>query len=132
MRMTVMANIKSSLPEKESAKEFLQAVRERFKTADKSYAAKLMQDLTNIKFDGARSMHNHVIEMQNLAAKLQTLGMKVDENFLVQFILNSLPPQYSPFQVNYNTIKEKWTVNELSNMLVQEEGTVVSTRCYCC
>ena len=25
------------------------------------------------------------------------------------------------FQVHYNTIKDKWSVNELANMLVQEE-----------
>ena len=42
--------------------------------------------------------------------------------FLVQFILNSLPSeQYGPFQMNYNTIKDKWSVNELASMLVQEE-----------
>jgi hypothetical protein len=48
--------------------------------------------------------------------------MNVDEFFLVQFILNSLPSQYGPFQIHYNTIKDKWNVNELANMLVQEEA----------
>ncbi|XP_024163957.2 uncharacterized protein LOC112170921 [Rosa chinensis] len=67
-------------------------------------------------------MHEHVLEMTNLAAKLKALGMNVDEFFLVQFILNSLHPQYEAFQINYNTIKDKWNVNELSCMLVQEEG----------
>ena len=33
--------------------------------------------------------------------------MNVDESFLVQFILNSLPLQYGPFQIHYNTIKDK-------------------------
>ncbi|KAL5698317.1 hypothetical protein ACHQM5_029371 [Ranunculus cassubicifolius] len=60
--------------------------------------------------------------MSNLAAKLKTLGMNVDESFLVQFILNSLPSQYGPFQIHYNTIKDKWDITELANMLVQEEG----------
>jgi len=60
--------------------------------------------------------------MTTLVAKLKTLGMNVDEYFLVQFILNSLPPeQHRPFQIDYNTIKDKWNVNELTNMLVQEE-----------
>ncbi|XP_042952268.1 uncharacterized protein LOC122289355 [Carya illinoinensis] len=59
--------------------------------------------------------------MTNLAARLQTLGMKVEESFIVQFVLNSLPPQYGPFQMHYNSIKDKWNVNELASMVVQEE-----------
>jgi len=45
----------------------------------------------------------------------------VDENFLMQFILNSLLYEYGPFQMNYNTMKDKWNVHELHSMLVQEE-----------
>ena len=122
MRMTVANNIKTALPKTEVAKEFMKFVEERSQTADKSLAGTLMANLTTMKFDGSRSMHEHVIEMTNIVARLKTLGMKVDEFFLVQFILNSLPSeQYGPFQMNYNTIKDKWNVNELVSMLVQEE-----------
>nr|ABW74556.1 copia-like pol polyprotein [Boechera divaricarpa] len=48
--------------------------------------------------------------------------MEVHEQFLVQFIMNSLPNEFSQFQVNYNTIKDKWNYKELKAMLVQEEG----------
>ncbi|CAA7045079.1 unnamed protein product [Microthlaspi erraticum] len=61
-------------------------------------------NLTTMKHDGTRSMHEHCIEMIDLAAKLKNLGLSVDDSFLVQFILNSLPPQYGPFQINYNAI----------------------------
>ncbi|KAL5580933.1 hypothetical protein UlMin_013375 [Ulmus minor] len=80
-----------------------------------------MVTLTTIKFDGSRNMHEHVIKMINIAARLKSLWMNVDENFLIQFIINSLPSEYSPFQMNYNTMKDKWNVNELHSMLVQEE-----------
>ncbi|KAL6328290.1 hypothetical protein AAG906_034433 [Vitis piasezkii] len=52
------------------------------------------------------------------------MGMEVNENFLVQFIINSLPSQYAPFQMGYNTIKDKWNVHELHNMLIQEEASL--------
>ncbi|XP_010510690.1 PREDICTED: uncharacterized protein LOC104786913 [Camelina sativa] len=120
--MTIASNIKTSLPYADKAIDYLAAIEERFKTADKSLAGKLMADLTTIKYDGTRSMHEHCIEMRNLAAKLKNLGMSVDDSFLVQFILNSLPPQYGPFQINYNAIDERWTSNELANKLVQEEA----------
>ena len=38
------------------------------KTADKSLAGTLMAKLTTMKFDGRCGMHEHVIEMINLAA----------------------------------------------------------------
>lgn len=121
LRMIIATNIKTSLPKPENAKDYMKAIEDRFKTADKSLAGKLMADLTTMKFDGTRSMHEHVIEMTNLAAKLKNLRLSVDEAFLVQFIVNSLLSQYGPFQIHYNTITDKWTVNEFVNKLVQEE-----------
>ncbi|KAJ1378059.1 hypothetical protein SESBI_48240 [Sesbania bispinosa] len=50
------------------------------------------------------------------------MGMEVNEFFLVQFIMNSIPPEFGKFQVNYNTIKDKWNFQEIKAMLVQEEG----------
>ena len=91
------------------------------KTTDKSLVGTLMSILTTMKFDGSRTMNEHVIEMTNIAARLKSLGMIVDQNFLVQFILNSLPSEYGPFQMNYNTMKDKWNVHDLDNMLVQEK-----------
>ncbi|XP_024164390.1 uncharacterized protein LOC112171438 [Rosa chinensis] len=99
--------IKTTLPKAEIANEFLKNIEDHFKSADKSLAGTLMAELTTKKFNGRRSVHEHVLEMANLAAKLKALGMDMDEFFLVQFILNSLPPQYEAFQINYNTIKDK-------------------------
>ncbi|TXG57881.1 hypothetical protein EZV62_015710 [Acer yangbiense] len=89
--MSIADNIKTSLPKSDSAKEFLKAVEERFKTTNKSLAGTLMAQLTIMKYDGVRGMQDHILEMTNLAAKLKTLGMTVSESFLVKFILNSLP-----------------------------------------
>ena len=60
-----------------------------------------------MKYDGSHSMHEHVIEMKNVEAKLKSLEMKVEQNFLVQFIINSLPSEYDTFQTNYNTMQNK-------------------------
>ncbi|KAJ1384422.1 Zinc finger, CCHC-type [Sesbania bispinosa] len=56
----------------------------------------------------------------SIATRLKSLGMAVDENFLVQFILNSLPFEYGPFQMNYNTMKDKW--NGVGNKVVKKHG----------
>ncbi|XP_057955084.1 uncharacterized protein LOC131149049 [Malania oleifera] len=121
MRMSVTNNIKTTIPKTENAKEFLKFVGEHSQIVDKSLAGTLMGTLTTMKFDDSRTIHEHVVEMTNIAAKLRTLGIDVNENFLIQFILNSLPTEYGPFQMNYNTVKDKWNVHELHSMLVQEE-----------
>ncbi|KAH0709765.1 hypothetical protein KY284_011192 [Solanum tuberosum] len=80
-----------------------------------------MGTLTTMKFDGSRTMHEHVIEMTNVATRLKSLGLEVEKNVLVQLIINSLSSEYGHFQMNYNTMKDKWNVHELYGMLVQEE-----------
>ncbi|KAJ9560006.1 hypothetical protein OSB04_005166 [Centaurea solstitialis] len=88
---------------------------------NKSVAGNLMAQLTTMKFDGTRSMYDHVTEMQNISTKLNDLGISVTETFLVTFILNSLPEQYAPFQMHYNTHEANWTVDGLRNQLDTEE-----------
>ncbi|XP_021657199.1 uncharacterized protein LOC110647588 [Hevea brasiliensis] len=120
LRMTIANNIKTTIPQTKNTKEYLNFVEERFRSADKSLAGTLMAQLTTMKYNGSKSMHKHIIEMSDIVVRLKTLGMAVDDS-LVKFILNSLPPEYGPFQINYNTIKDKWNVNELASKLVQEE-----------
>ena len=121
MRMTIANNIKSTLPETVTALEYIKFVEEHFRSADMSLAGTLMAELMTIKYDGSRSIQQHVLDMTNIAARFKTLGMTVDDSFLVQFILNSLPQEYGPFQINYNIIKDKWDVNKLASKLTQEE-----------
>lgn len=124
MRMTMAESIKPSMPKTEKAREFIEKLKEcsQSELADKSIVGSLMNELTTKKFDWSQPIHDHVTHMSNLAAKLTTLGMEIYEQFLVQFIMNSLPIEFSQFQVNYNTIKEKWNFKELKAMLIQEEG----------
>jgi len=85
----------------------MKSVEERSQIVDKSLDGTLMSALITMKFNDSRIMHEHVFEMTNIATRLESLGMTVDDNFLVQFILNSLPFEYGHFQMNYNTMKDK-------------------------
>jgi hypothetical protein len=67
----------------------------------------LMSTLTTMKFDGSRTIHEHIIEMTNITVRLKSLRMDMDASFLLQFIINSLPFEYGHFQMNYNTTKNK-------------------------
>ncbi|KAL9438225.1 hypothetical protein AB3S75_023987 [Citrus x aurantiifolia] len=124
--MTIAGNIKTTLPKTNSAKEYMKFVEERFQSTEKSLAGTLMANLTTMKYNGSRSMHEHLLEMTNVEAKLNTLGMTINDSFLARFMLNSLPPEYGPFQINYNSLDEKWDVNKLTARPVQEETRLKS------
>ena len=64
----------------------------------------------------------HIMQMRDIAAQLKTLEVEMSKSFLVHYILNALPHQYGPFKISYNTHKDKWSINELLTMCVQEEG----------
>ncbi|XP_028081257.1 uncharacterized protein LOC114282718 [Camellia sinensis] len=91
MKMTIANNIKTSLPQIVNALEYLKTVEDRFGSADKSLAGTIMVELITMKYDGNRGVQDHILNMADKDAKLKMLGMQVDETFLVQFILNSLP-----------------------------------------
>ena len=61
------------------------------------------------------------MEMRDIVAQLKKLKVEMFESFLVHFILNTLLPQYGHFKISYNTRKDKWSINELMTMCVQEE-----------
>ncbi|XP_028053428.1 uncharacterized protein LOC114257824 [Camellia sinensis] len=119
--MTIANNIKITLPQILNALEYLKVVKDRFRSADKSLAGTIMAELRTMKYDGNRGVQDHNLNMVDKAAKLKTLRMQVDETFLVQFILNSLPSQFRAFKIHYNTNKDKWNLNKLTNVCVQEE-----------
>ncbi|KAL4569139.1 hypothetical protein LXL04_024770 [Taraxacum kok-saghyz] len=59
--------------------------------------------------------------MIDMANKLKSMDMEISEGFLVHFIMTSLPIQFGPFKINYNTQREKWKMSELIAMCVQQE-----------
>ena len=81
--MSIVNNNKSTLPECYTAKEFFKTMEERFRSADKSLVVTLMAELTTMKFDGTRRMHEHILAMSNLAAKHKALRMNMDESSIV-------------------------------------------------
>ncbi|KAM0894217.1 hypothetical protein ACQ4PT_024623 [Festuca glaucescens] len=130
MRMMIAKNVKPSMPKTENAKEFMLKLKEFSQSdlIDKFIMGTLMSELTTKKFDWSCAMHDHVTSLTNVAAKLKTMGMDVGETFVVQFIMNSLPPEFGQFQVNYNTIKDKWNLQAIKAMLIQEEGRLKKIR----
>ena len=73
------------------------------------------------KYDGVSGVSEHIMMMNDMANKLKSMDMEISEGFLVHFIMTSLPSQFGPFKINYNTQKEKWKMSELIAMCVQKK-----------
>ncbi|KAL0409624.1 UNVERIFIED_CONTAM: hypothetical protein Sradi_1896800 [Sesamum radiatum] len=69
------------------------------------------------------SVQSHGVEMLSLVEKLEDLKAGLENDTYIDVILQSLPPSYDPFIVNYNMNKFEKSIRELINMLVQYEAT---------
>ncbi|KAL6321873.1 hypothetical protein AAG906_035577 [Vitis piasezkii] len=67
-------------------------------------------------------LDNEVFILKAHRCECCTREVEMSDSFLVHFILNTRPQQYGPFKISYNTHKDKWSINELLTMCVQEEG----------
>ena len=80
---------------------------------------------SSTKLIGITRVRDHIMRMKDIATQLKSLKVTMSDTFLVHYILNTLPQQYSPFKISYNTHKDKWSINELLTMCVQEEGRLM-------
>ncbi|XP_024043248.1 uncharacterized protein LOC112099945 [Citrus clementina] len=119
MQSHVSKSIRGFIPQCTKAKDFIKVVEEQFVSHDKALASTLMQKLSSIKLDNTKG--EHIMEMRDIATQLKSLEIEMSESFLVYFILNSVPNEYVPFKISYNTHKEKWSLNELLTMCVKKE-----------
>ncbi|XP_016494370.2 uncharacterized protein LOC107813597 [Nicotiana tabacum] len=117
----ISQSIRGSIPKIDKVKAYMKAIDEQFVSSNKALASTLMKRLSSMTFDRSRTVREHIMEMRDIDAKLKSPEVDMSETFLVHFILNSLPAKYGPFKISYNTHKDKWSINELLTMCVQEE-----------
>src|SRR3954469_4120410 len=121
IKTRISASIRGPIRECNNVKSLLKAIDEQFESSDKALASTLITKLSNMKLTCNKGVREHIMRMLDIAAQLKTFEVEMSESFLVHFILNTLPRQYNQFKISYNTHKNKWSINELMTMCVQEE-----------
>ena len=51
---------------------------------------------SSTKLTGIRGLRDHIMRMRDIATQLKSLEVTMSDTFLVHYILNTLPQQYSP------------------------------------
>jgi hypothetical protein len=69
-------------------------------------------------------VRNHILRMSNVTARLKPLDLAFKDDFLIYLIFNSLPKKFETFEVNYNSMNDKWTLKKFIAMCVQKEERI--------
>jgi hypothetical protein len=72
---------------------------------------------------------DHILSMSNVAARLKPLDLAINDDFLIYLIFNSLLNEFKTFEVNYNFMNNKWTLEKFIVMCVQEEERIKRNNC---
>ncbi|KAL0400299.1 UNVERIFIED_CONTAM: hypothetical protein Sradi_2373200 [Sesamum radiatum] len=70
------------------------------------------------------SIQEHRVKMLSLVEKLKDLKADLAKEMYIDVIIQSLPPSFDSFIVNYNMNGFDKDLHELINMLVQYEATI--------
>ena len=121
MKHSIPDTIRSAMSEEENAKSFLSQIADRFVGFEKVETNTILSSFVSMWYKGKGNIREYIMEMSNLVTRLRALKLELSNEILVHLALISLPAQFSPFKISYNTQKEKWTLNELIAQCVQEE-----------
>ncbi|XP_061336491.1 uncharacterized protein LOC133283624 [Gastrolobium bilobum] len=110
---------RQQLADNEQALYDKQGRAERFETSKELFGCKLAEGM---------AVGPHILKMIGLIEKLASLGFIMDYELSVELVLQSLPPSYNGFVVNYYMNKVETTPPELLNLLTTAEGAVKRNR----
>ncbi|KAL6292541.1 hypothetical protein ACE6H2_000683 [Prunus campanulata] len=128
MQRAMASSVKGSIPKSENAKQYYEAIAQRFKKFEKAVKSTLLNKLIDMKYDGQGCVRAHILNMINIGTKLQELKMTIDEDMMVHFALNSLPKDFKSLRETYIAQRECWTLNDLITICVQQEHNIIRER----
>ena len=85
---------------------------ERYEVSDKFYSCKMEEN---------SSVSEHILKMSGLHNRLSQLGVNLPDDAVVDRILQSLPPSYKRFVMNFNMQGMEKTIPEVYSMLKSAE-----------
>ena len=107
IKTNISASIRGLVDQHDKVRDLLKVIDEQFTTSKKSLASTLIMQFSSIKLTGTRGVHKHIMRLRDIVAQLKTLEVNMSKSFLLHFILCTLPQQYTPFKISYNTHKDK-------------------------
>ena len=124
IKTKIHSNIRGSIEHHEKVCDLLKAIDEQFNTSGKALASTLIIKFSSKRLTNVWGVCDHIMRMRDIATQLKEFEVKMLDSFL-HYILNTLPQEYAPFKISNNTHKDKWSINKLLTMCIQEEGRLL-------
>ena len=83
IKRSIAKNGRGSILDNENAKDYLTLVEQQFQVSDKALAATLISKSSSMRYDGTSGIREHIIQMRDIAAQLNSLEMKIFNNYIV-------------------------------------------------
>ncbi|XP_050129613.1 uncharacterized protein LOC126606288 [Malus sylvestris] len=71
MKKAMTETVRGGIPTCNKAKDFLEAIGEKFKESEKDKTGNFLTSLTTMKFDGTTGVREHILKMADTAGKLK-------------------------------------------------------------
>ncbi|KAK1698272.1 hypothetical protein QYE76_014969 [Lolium multiflorum] len=123
IKSSILEAIRGAIPQCDTASEYLKKVESQFTGSSKAYASTLIRKLVTTKYTGG-GVRDHILRMSHMSSKLKSMEMELPEQFVIHLIFASLPKEFETFAVNYNAQPEKWAIEKMIAMCVQEEERI--------
>ncbi|KAL2245886.1 UNVERIFIED_CONTAM: hypothetical protein Sindi_2856800 [Sesamum indicum] len=127
VRSIVLASMTNDIQKQydrhDDAASIMLRMKEVYAVSDKHIRYAATKVFFGTKMTEESSVQEHGIKMLSLVEKFEDLQARLDNDTYINVILESLPPSYDPFVINYNMNGLEKTISEFINMLVQYEAT---------
>ena len=102
----------------------LLSLQEMFGVQSRSTKQKVMKQIMNIRMSESTTVRDHMIKMIGLFNELGDLGADIDWETQNNMVLETLPPSFNNFKLNYSMNKLEWSLTELIQQLQIAETIV--------
>jgi hypothetical protein len=116
--------IRRGIPDCETVKEYLKKVDGQFIGSSKTYATTIIKRLVTEKYSFGSGVREHILKMSNMASKLNTMKVGLEDEFIVHLVMSFLPKEFEAFEINYNSQPKNWGIEKLIVICVQEEERI--------
>ena len=101
LKRTMTDVVRGSVPEKETASEYMEAIAQKFKENEKAEVSQLLDKLIGMKFNPSKSVREHIMRMIEITSSLNDLNMPFSADFVVHQSLRTLPTSFNQLKTTY-------------------------------
>lgn len=109
-----------------SAQVVWNALEKCFGSLSRSHFIQLKTQLQSVK-KGSQSITEYIQRIKHLSDSLASASSPIDEDDIIIYVLNGLPPEYESFKTSVRIRSEPMSLEELQVLLLSEEMNIEAT-----